>query len=244
MWNQEERWIRAVKILVFGASGRTGKELVKQGLEHGHKLTAFVRTPSKLQIAETDLAVVQGDIVDRGAVEAAVRGHDAVVCALGAPSLLTRDSAVVVGMHNVLLSMELEGVRRLSYLSADTVRDAREQLSSVRQLFVPLIFRSSSADHQLIEAMIESSRLDWTIVRPPMLTNGAPSGAYERGERIEPRWMIPRVSRADVAAFMLRELVDQSLEWSSDSTWIRAPGPVPAQELAMALSTWRAGEDG
>jgi putative NADH-flavin reductase len=233
-----------MKILVFGASGRTGKELVKQGLEHDHSLTAFVRTPSKLQIAETDLAVVQGDIVDRRAVEAAVRGHDAVVCALGAPSLLTRDPAVVVGMHNILLSMELEGVRRLSYLSADTVRDARYQLSPLRKLFVPLIFRSSSADHELIEAMIKSSRLDWTIVRPPMLTNGTRGGIYQRGERIEPRWMIPRVSRADVAAFMLRELVDESLEWSRDSTWIRAPGPAPAQELAMALSTWRAGEDG
>jgi hypothetical protein len=56
--------------------------------------------------------------------------------------------------------------------------------------------------------------------------------------------MIPRVSRADVAAFMLRELVDQNLEWSPDSTWIRTPGQVPAQELAMALSAWRAGEDG
>jgi uncharacterized protein YbjT (DUF2867 family) len=147
-------------------------------------------------------------------------------------------------MHNILLSMELEGVRRLSYLSADTVPDARLQLSSVRRLFVPLIFRSSSADHELIEAMIKSSRLDWTIVRPPMLTNGPPSRAYQRGERIDPRVIIPTVSRADVAAFMLRELVDQSLEWSPDSTWIRAPGPVPAQEVAMALSTWRAGEDG
>jgi putative NADH-flavin reductase len=233
-----------VKILIFGASGRTGQELVKQGLEHGHIITAFVRTPSKLQIAETDLAVAQGDIVDRGAVEEAVRGHDAVVCALGAPSLLTRDPAVVVGMHNILLSMELEGVPRLSYLSADTVRDARHQLSPLRKLFVPLIFRSSSADHELIEAMIKSSRLDWTIVRPPMLTNGARGGAYQRGERIEPRWMIPRVSRSDVAAFVLRELVDQSLEWSPDSTWIRAPGPAQAHELAMALSTWRAGEDG
>jgi putative NADH-flavin reductase len=233
-----------MNILVFGASGRTGKELVKQGLERGHTITAFVRTPSKLRIADKWLEVIQGDIVDRGAVEAAVHGHDAVVCALGAPSLLTRDSAVVVGMHNILLSMELEGIPRLSYLSADTVRDARQQLSPLRKLFVPLVFRSSSADHELIEAMILSSRLDWTIVRPPMLTNGAPSGAYERGERIEPRWTIPRVSRADVAAFMLRELVDQSLEWSPDSTWIRAPGPVPAQELAMALSTWWAGEDG
>jgi putative NADH-flavin reductase len=233
-----------MKILVFGASGRTGKELVKQGLEHGHTITAFVRSPSKLHIAETAAVVIQGDIVDRGAVEAAVRGHDAVVCALGAPSLLRRDPAVVVGMHNILLCMELEDVRRLSYLSADTVHEARHQLGLARKLFVPLLFGSSSADHELIEAMIQSSRLDWTIVRPPMLTNGLPSGAYQRGERIEPHWMIPRVSRADVAAFMLRELVGQRLEWSPDSSWIRAPGPVPAQELAVALSTWRAGEDG
>jgi putative NADH-flavin reductase len=233
-----------MKILVFGASGRTGKELVAQGLELGHAITAFVRAPSKLQLAATGLTVARGDVVDRAAVEAAVRGHDAVVCALGAPSLLKRDPAVVVGMHNILLAMELEGVGRLSYLSADTVRAARDQLSAVRKLFVPLIFWSSSADHELIEAMITSSRLDWTIVRPPMLTDGERSGAYRSGERIDPRFIIPRVSRADVAAFMLRELTDESLTWSPHSTWIRASGAVATREPAMALSTWRAGEDG
>jgi len=233
-----------MKILIFGASGRTGTELVKQARALGHMVTAFVRTPSKLQVAGADLAVVQGDIVDRDAVEAAVRGNEAVVCALGAPNLLKRDAALVVGMHNILLAMELEGVRRLSYLSADTVHDARGQLSPVRKLFVPLIFRSSSADHELIEAMIKSSRLDWSIVRPPMLNDGERSGAYRTGERIQPHFMIPRVSRADVAAFMLRELTDESLRWTPEATWIRAPGPVGADELALALSTWSAGEAG
>jgi putative NADH-flavin reductase len=223
-----------MKILVFGASGRTGKELVKQGLELGHTITAFVRSPSKLRLADTHLRVTQGDIVDRGAVEAAVRGHDAVVCALGAPSLLKRDPAVVVGMHNILLAMELEGVKRLSYLSADTVRAARDQLGAVRKLFVPVIFSASSADHELIEAMIKSSRVDWTIVRPPMLTNGERNGAYQSGERLDAGFTIPRVSRADVAAFMLRELADDRLTWSPDSTWIRAPGTAAASELAIA----------
>jgi putative NADH-flavin reductase len=200
-----------MKILVFGASGRTGKELVKQGLGRGHEVTAFVRTPSKLQIVDADLTVAQGDVVDRGAVEAAVRGSEAVVCALGAPNLLKRDTALVVGMHNILLAMELEGVSRLSYLSADTVRDARDELSPFRKLFVPLIFRNSSADHELIEAMIKSSRLDWSIVRPPMLTNGAPTGHYRSRTHLKASSVIPRLSRADLASFMLDQLNDESL---------------------------------
>ena len=170
-----------------------------------------MRTPSKLQIGGAHLAVAQGDVVDRGAVESAVRGNEAVVCALGASSLLKRDTALVVGMHNILLTMELEGVSRLSYLSADTVRDARDQLNPLRKVFVPLIFRSSSADHELIEAMIKSSRLDWSIVRPPMLTNEAPTGHYRSGKHLQASSIIPRLSRADLASFMLEELNDGSL---------------------------------
>jgi hypothetical protein len=147
-------------------------------------------------------------------------------------------------MHNILLAMEVEGVDRLSYLSADTVRDARDQLSTLRKLFVPLIFRASAADHELNEAMIKSSHLDWTIVRPPMLTDGGRGGTYRTGQRIDAGFIIPRVSRADVAEFMLRELADQPLTWSPDSTWIRRDGSTGARDLAMAPSTRRVGEGG
>src|SRR6266496_1079041 len=192
-----------MNMLVFGASGRTGRELVKQGLAQGHTVTAFV-------IAHPQLKVVQGDAADRVSVERAVSGQDVVICALGAANLLKRDQAVVVGVHNIIMAMEEAGVRRLIYLSADTVRATRDELNAMRKVFVPLLFHNSAADHELNESMIKQSRLDWIIVRPPMLTNGARTSAYRSGERLRARAIIPQFSRADLAEFMLNQLTDDT----------------------------------
>ncbi len=199
-----------MNMLVFGASGRTGRELVKQGLAQGHTVTAFVRHPASFVIAHPQLKVVQGDAADRVSVERAVSGQDVVICALGAANLLKRDQAVVVGVHNIIMAMEEAGVRRLIYLSADTVRATRDELNAMRKVFVPLLFHNSAADHELNESMIKQSRLDWIIVRPPMLTNGARTSAYRSGERLRARAIIPQFSRADLAEFMLNQLTDDT----------------------------------
>jgi putative NADH-flavin reductase len=206
-----------MNILVFGASGRTGRELVKQGLAQGHTVTAFVRHPESFDIAHPQLKVVQGDAADRGPVDRAVSDQDVVMCALGGANLLKRDQAMVVGVHNIILAMEETGINRLIYLSADTVHAARDQLNPLRKLFVPLLFHNSAEDHELNERMIEQSHLDWIIVRPPMLTNGARIGAYRSGERLRARALIPQFSRADLAEFMLKQLsgdgyLDQAVE--------------------------------
>jgi putative NADH-flavin reductase len=197
-----------MNMLVFGASGRTGRELVKQGLAQGHSVTAFVRNPAKFDIEHPHLKVVQGDVANRVSVESAVRDHDAVICALGAATLLKREQAVVVGVHNIIMAMEWAGVRRLIYLSADTVRDTRDQLNALRKVIVPLLLHNSAADHEINESMIKQSHLDWIIVRPPMLTNGERTGAYRSGERLRARSIIPQLSRADLAEFMLKQLAD------------------------------------
>jgi len=197
-----------MNILVFGASGRTGRELVKQALAQGHTVTAFVRHPASFDIAHPRLKIVQGDAADRAAVESAIRDQDAVICALGAANLLKRDEAVVVGVHNIIMAMEEAGVRRLIYLSADTVRDSRDELNALRKVFVPLLFHNSAADHEINESMIEQSHLDWIIVRPPMLTNGERIGTYRSGEHLTTRAIIPQFARADLAEFMLKQLAD------------------------------------
>src|SRR5215472_783191 len=197
-----------MNILVFGASGRTGRELVKQALAQGHRVSAFVRHPASFDIAHPQLKVVQGDAADRAAVGAAVKDQDAVICALGAANLLKRDEPVVVGVHNIIMAMEEAGTRRLIYLSADTVRATRDDLNALRKMFVPLVFHNSAADHETNERMIEQSHLEWIIVRPPMLTNGARTGAYRSGERLPARAIIPQFSRADLAEFMLKQLAD------------------------------------
>jgi putative NADH-flavin reductase len=141
------------------------------------------------------------------AVERAVRSQDAVLCALGASTPLRHDPTLVVGIHNLVEAMERLQVRRLVYLSFLGVHDGRRQLSLLgRYVVAPLLLRKVAADHARKEAIIQQSSLDWVIVRPPRLTNGRRTGAYRSGADIQATMVVPRVSRADLAEFMLVQL--------------------------------------
>jgi putative NADH-flavin reductase len=196
-----------VRTVIFGAAGATGRELVKQALARGHQVTAFVRTPAKFDLKHTGLNVVQGDVPDAATLERALSGQDAVLCALGAATPLKRDPTLINGVDNIVRAMERGGPRRLIYLSFLGVRGAREQLSLLgRYVVAPLILRNVVTDHEAKENIITRSGLDWTIVRPPRLTNGRYTGAYRHGGDIKAASMIPMISRADVADFMLLQL--------------------------------------
>jgi NAD(P)-dependent dehydrogenase (short-subunit alcohol dehydrogenase family) len=133
-----------MKVIVFGASGATGRELVKQAVAQGHLVTAFVRNPARFDIERPSIHVEQGDVADRGAVERAIGGQDEVICALGGSSLLTRNPALVIGVHNILAAMEEAGVRRLVYLSNDAVSDARSHMNVFRLLCARLCLREEN----------------------------------------------------------------------------------------------------
>jgi putative NADH-flavin reductase len=200
-----------VKVLVFGAAGGTGRALVTQALAQAHEITAFVRTPAKFDMEHAGLSVVRGDVVDAAAVERAVVGQDAVLCALGAATPLKRDPTLVSGVDNIVHAMERSGPHRLIYLSFLGVRGGREQLSLLGGYVVaPLILRNIVADHEAKEGIISRSSLDWTIVRPPRLTNGPRTGSYRHGSDIKAASVVPTISRADVADFMLRQLDDHA----------------------------------
>jgi putative NADH-flavin reductase len=192
---------------VLGATGATGRHLVEQALGQGHHVTALVRNPAKLPRRSPDLTVVRGDVIDRGAVERTVRSQDAVLCALGSSTPLKHDPALVAGIGNLVDAMERLQVKRLVYLSFLGVHDGRGQLSLFgRYLVAPLLLRKVAADHERKEAIIQQSSLEWVIVRPPRLTNGRRTGAYRSGPEIQATMVIPRVSRADLAEFMLGQL--------------------------------------
>jgi putative NADH-flavin reductase len=196
-----------VKLVIFGASGATGLQITAQALETGHANTALVRSPAKLGDLAARVRVMAGDVTDRAAVERASDGQAAAIVALGASNPFRRMPSLAVGMHNILMALEAANVTRLVYLSADTVD--RKRLNFLRRrLIVPLFLAATAADHELDEAMIRQSRLAWVIVRPPMLTNGARTGRYHAGESLQAETPIPRLSRADVAAFMLDQLED------------------------------------
>jgi putative NADH-flavin reductase len=193
-----------MRILIFGATGGTGRELVAQALQGGHDVTAFVRSPGKLSIVDSRLSVVQGDIQRAEAIRAAIPGHDAVLSALGTRSL-GQTTLLSNASREIVASMQEHGVRRLIWESSLGVGETRGQLGPLYSwLLVPLLLRHVFADKERQEAIIKASPLEWTIVQPAALTNGPRTGTYRVGAC--ERRLFPRISRADVAHFMLKEL--------------------------------------
>jgi putative NADH-flavin reductase len=198
-----------MKLLIFGASGATGRALVSAALAEGHAVTAFVRTPGKLAISDKRLSIIVGDVADRQAVERAIAGQDAVFSCLGGGVPLRHDAAVIAGVGHIVDAMRRTGPARLIYLSFLGVRDSRRQLGPLLGgIIAPLVLRHEVADHETKEGLITQSGLDWTIVRPPKLSNGAATGKFRHGNGIRAASLLPTLARADVAAFMLGQIGD------------------------------------
>ena len=196
------------RLLVFGASGGTGREIVSQALERGLQVTAFVRKPARLAVRNASLRIVQGNVADRSCVAAAVADQDAVISALGVGRPLRHDAAVVDGIRNIIQAMHDQDLRRFIYLSFIGVRESRKDAGWMLRYVARWPLSSEIADHEAKEALVRSSQSDWTIVRAPKLTNGPYTGSYRAGERIVARSPLPELSRADVADFMLSQIVD------------------------------------
>jgi uncharacterized protein YbjT (DUF2867 family) len=193
-----------MRILVLGATGRTGRELLQQGLARKHELTAFARRPADLEGAGRGLKIHRGDILDEASVDGAVRGQDAVLFALG-PRSRSDGRTQSEGTRLLISAMEAHGVKRLILLSAIGVGESLRQSGLFGAVLVPLALRPVFADKERQEQLVTGSRLDWTIVRPTHLTV-KPALARIRVEtdfQTRVGWSIPR---ANVAAFMLDEL--------------------------------------
>ena len=192
-----------MKILIFGASGKTGQLLTQKALGRGHEVTAFVRDPGKLHVMGSKLKVVQGNVVERKKVVTAVQGQDAVISALGAGNPFKNDPALIRGVGQIITAMENAGVKRLVYLSFLGVKEHRRELGWVVDRLVPLFLHKVIEDHEAKEQLIVNSCLDWSLVRPPKLTNGTYTGNYRHGEHLLPNSLFPRISREDLSEFMI-----------------------------------------
>ncbi len=199
-----------MNILIFGASGKTGQELVKQALAQQHRVTAFVRNPAKLKITGDNLKVIRGDVSNYKIVEDAVKEHDAVISALGAASPLKYDQSVVDGLSNIVKAMETNGISRFIYMSAVNVNESRRNAGPLIRFLAPVLLRTESAGHEAREKIIRNSRLSWTLVRAGGLSNGGHTTVYRSGENIKAKGIAAGISRADAADFMLRQLADNS----------------------------------
>jgi putative NADH-flavin reductase len=190
-----------LRLFILGATGRTGRTLAAQAGERGHQITAFVRSSQKLGELRQRVTVRQGDPRSVAELREALAGHDAVVSALGPPALgrttILRDAA-----RNTVAAMQAEGVRRLLVVSMGALfQDAGILAALLRST----VLRNVAEDAAEMERVVMASELDWTIVRPPRLTNGQLTGDYQVKDGYMPHGRLS-LSRPDVAHFLLGEV--------------------------------------
>jgi len=200
-----------MRLLVLGATGPTGRRLVGQALAAGHEVTALVRNPAKMPAADPRLTVVRGDATRIDDVGAAARGADAVLVALGSgksihSDIASRSTAALVP------ALEAVGVARVIVLSAYGVGDTAADAGLVMRLAYRVAMRSLFADKARADDALRASGLEWTLVYAVSLTDGPRTGSYAAHARLKSHGM-PRISRADVAEFMLAQV--------QDTTWLR-----------------------
>lgn len=196
-----------MKLIVFGATGKIGQEIVKQALAQGYEITAFVRDPSKVMVEHGDLKIMKGDIFDITAVTQAIQGQDAVICSLGT-SELGKTTVRSEGTANITKAMKENHVNRLVVVSAMGVAESWSTLSIVNKLFFATLLRSSRQDHEEQEVVVKESDLDWTIIRPSGLTDTPQTESYAIGENIIGK--TSKIARADVAHAIIKEIHDNT----------------------------------
>jgi putative NADH-flavin reductase len=196
------------KILVFGATGALGRQILQQGLAAGANMTAFVRDPRKLTLTHENLSVIAGDATyDRETVAAAICGQDAVISALGNGMSLRTDGLMQRCVLAIRLGMQKTNVKRLILTSAFGVGESMNDASALMRVVYRLLMKQVFEDKAASEDQLRRSDLDWTIVYPVMLTNGPRTESYRVGEKMALSGLAT-ISRADVADFILKQLAD------------------------------------
>ena len=191
-----------MKLIVFGATGKTGQHVWQNALDRGHDVTAVARSPHKIERI-AGVRVVQGDVMDATAVAGAVAGHDAVIVALGSKNLRDR-TTLTTGTRNVVEGMTRHGVERLVVLSAAGVGESWGQVPMLSRVMFSTLLRNILADHTAQEALVRASPIDWTVVRAAILHDGPATNnvtATNTGR-------MGRIARADLAAFLVEEARD------------------------------------
>jgi len=184
-----------MKLFVIGATGRTGREIVQQALDRGHEVTAFVRSPEGIGVKNERLTVLKGNAMDENQLFQTMQNQDAVISTLGPhevfkPSSLLHDSALATTR-----AMNRSGVKRLIVLSAAA------HFPGIPNRIASFIMRTHMRDSLAMEEIVQGSGLDWTIARPPRLTQEEYT-TYRSREGAAPK-MGFSLARKAVAAFML-----------------------------------------
>ena len=193
-----------MKLVIFGATGGTGQKLVEQALAANYQVTVLVRNPDALPVQHKHLHVIKGDVLNLDCVEEAISGQEAVISALGSnnhgPITICTD-----GIKQILVAMQRHEVQRLVALSSYGTADSRHH--NLYNLMLWTMVKEKMVDKERMEELVRRSGTDWTIVRPTMLTNGPLTHKYRQGHNLHMK-VTSKISRADVADFMLKQVSD------------------------------------
>lgn len=196
-------------ILVIGASHGIGLEAVKQALKAGHTVRALARSASRIPVRHDNLEKVPGDALDGETVSRALAGIDVVIQSLGVaagPDMVLKPVRLFSKATRVLVpAMEQAGVRRLICVTGFGAGDSRNRGAFLYNVAFHAFLGRAYDDKDVQEKIIRQSGLDWTIVRPAILTNGRKTGAYQ--VLTDPAtWRCGFISRADVAHFLVAQI--------------------------------------
>lgn len=194
------------KVIVFGATGKTGRLITEQALEAGHQVTAAMRRPAEFTLQHPNLKCVRSDIYDLASVEQALVGQEVVICAIAAP-LNRKPTDVQAHSARTLLSLMVKtGMSRfLGITSGGTNPEHDPNLPFIFQQVFRRVYFNIYEDQMNMEAVVHASAADWTLARPAQLTDGPHTGVY----RLATAYSLPRgnqISRADVADFLVRQI--------------------------------------
>ena len=200
-------------VLIIGASRGIGLETVKAALEAGHSVRALARSARRIPIDHSNLEKMAADALEMAAVKRAVSGVDAVIQSLGlsvGPEIIFKPTRFFSKATRVLVTaMEQAHVKRLICVTGFGAGDSRGHGGFFYYLAFQLLMRRLYDDKDVQERIVRSSKLDWVIVRPVILTDGPKTNTYRA--LVDPRrWTCGFISRADVADFLVKQIDDDA----------------------------------
>ncbi len=194
-----------MKLAIFGGTGKTGQQLVQQALDAGHEVVMLARTPSNVTLQHEKLTVVPGDILDANQVAQVIQGADAVLSVLG-PRSNKPEFVISRGTEHILNAMKQHQVRRIIISAGAGVRDPLDKPKFIDHVFgilLNMLSKNAVEDMKQVVEKVRQSDRDWIVVRVPRLTEQPAQGTLKVGYVGD---ITSQLSRADMAAFMLKQL--------------------------------------
>jgi uncharacterized protein YbjT (DUF2867 family) len=190
-----------VKILVVGATGGLGRDVVAESLARDHHPVALARDPSRAALPGA-VEIAQGDVLDRVSLRSAVAGREAVICALGTRSPRQASTLLGQGSENLVEAMREAGVRRLACVTLLGLGASRANCSLFYREVILRVLAPMVPDKEAQEQVVRGSDLDWVVIRPPRFVSGRPRGTLKVIRDGEPG-RLGHVVRADLARFVV-----------------------------------------